>query len=89
MIEMNEERLLLYENIRKNNPKASINSIIVIINGLEKLYQSEMEKYYRNYQIFNGFEGERIYLLDYFDEVDKRFLREHSFMEYDIELLEV
>ena len=86
---MTEERLLLFEEIRKNNKNASINNIIVVIDGLEKLYQFEMEKYYRSYQIFNGFEGEHIYLIDYFDEVDKRFIRQHTFNNFDIELLEV
>lgn len=89
MLQMNEERLLLYEEIRKHNSNASINNIILVIEGLEKLYQFEMEKYYRNYQIFNGFEGEHIYLLDYFDTVDKKFIRNHSFINFDIELLEV
>lgn len=89
MLEMTEERLLLFEEIRKHNPNTSINRIILIIDGLEKLYQFEMEKYYRNYQIFNGFEGEHIYLLDYFDDVDKRFIRNHSFLNFDVELLEV
>lgn len=89
MLEMTEERLLLFEEIRKHNPNTSINRIILIIDGLEKLYQFEMKKYYRNYQIFNGFEGEHIYLLDYFDEVDKRFIRNHSFLNFDVELLEV
>lgn len=89
MLEMNEERLLLYAEIRKHNPNASINNIILIIDGLEKLYKTEMNKYYRNYMIFNGFEGEHVYLLDYFDDVDKRFIRGRSFMNYDIELLQV
>lgn len=89
MLQMTEERLLLFENIRKHNPNASINNIILVIDGLEKLYKYEMEKYYRNYLIFDGFEGEHIYLLDYFDGVDKKFIRGRSFMNYDIELLNV
>lgn len=89
MLQMTEERLLLFENIRKHNPNASINNIILIIDGLEKLYKTEMNKYYRNYMIFNGFEGEHVYLLNYFDDVDKKFIRGRSFMNYDIELLNV
>lgn len=89
MLQMTEERLLLFENIRKHNPNASINNIILIIDRLEKLYKTEMNKYYRNYMIFNGFEGEHVYLLNYFDDVDKKFIRGRSFMNYDIELLNV
>lgn len=89
MLQMTEERLLLFEEIKKHNPNASINNIIFLIEALEDLFSYEMRKYYRNYQIFNGFEGEHIYLLDYFDDNDKRFLREHSFMKYDLEIIEV
>ena len=90
MIDMNEQRLLLYDEIRKNNPNTSINNIILAIYDLEKLFHYEMEKYYNNYRIFREFNGGRkIYLLDYLDEVEKRFVRENFFMNYDIELLEV
>lgn len=90
MIDMNENRLLLYEKIREKNPNTSINNIILAIYDLENLFHHEMEKYYRNYRIFRDFKGGRkIYLLDYLDEVEKRFLRENFFMNYDIELLEV
>lgn len=96
MIEMTEERLMFFERIRKHNPNSKINQVILLINDLEKFFPYEMENYYRNYEIFNGFYSEKVYFLDYFDNSsfsnnnnDKKFIRKNAYEKYGVEMLNV